>query len=101
MISLQKKKESLQKLFASMKADPDFRKTKLKVWGERKTFSNVMKHTAGETGLAAVQVWESLVGIITGRFGIQHLSGPVGVTEAVGESIKVGIAPDTAFRKKH
>ncbi|MBQ2686630.1 MAG: site-2 protease family protein [Clostridia bacterium] len=64
-----------------------------KVWGERKTFSNVMKHTVGETGLAAVQVWESLVGIITGRFGIQHLSGPVGVTEAVGESIKVGIAP--------
>ncbi len=35
MTSLQKKKQSLQKLFATMKADPDFRKTKLKVWGER------------------------------------------------------------------
>lgn len=35
MMSLQKKKESLEKLFATMKADPDFRKTKLKVWSER------------------------------------------------------------------
>ena len=50
-----------------------------------------LRQRFAETGLAATQVWESLWGLLTGRFGIQHLSGPVGVTEAVGQSIKVGI----------
>lgn len=61
------------------------------VYREDKTVSSVLRHTLAETGLAATQVWESLLGLLTGRFGIQHLSGPVGVTEAVGQSIKVGI----------
>ena len=32
-------------------------------------------------------VWDSLIGLISGRFGIQTLSGPVGVTAAVTEVI--------------
>ncbi len=32
-------------------------------------------------------VWDSLVGLITGRFGVQTLSGPVGITAAVAQTI--------------
>ena len=33
-------------------------------------------------------VWDSLLGLITGRFGMQTLSGPVGITAAVAETIE-------------
>ncbi|MBQ7337661.1 MAG: site-2 protease family protein [Clostridia bacterium] len=33
-------------------------------------------------------VWDSLLGLITGRFGVQTLSGPVGITAAVAETIE-------------
>ena len=33
-------------------------------------------------------VWDSLCGLVTGRFGMQALSGPVGITAAVAETIE-------------
>lgn len=33
-------------------------------------------------------VWDSLLGLITGRFGVQTLSGPVGITAAVAQTIQ-------------
>ncbi len=35
-------------------------------------------------------VWWSLVDLITGKFGISQVSGPVGVTAALGEAVKSG-----------
>ncbi len=32
-------------------------------------------------------VWDSLIGLITGKYGVQALSGPVGITAAVTETI--------------
>ena len=33
-------------------------------------------------------VWDSVIGLITGRFGMQAISGPVGITAAVAETIE-------------
>ena len=36
-------------------------------------------------------VWESLVDLVTGRYGIQAVSGPVGVTEALVDAARRGV----------
>lgn len=50
----------------------------------RKTFGSYLR----QTGLTAVSyarmVWLSLVDLVCGRFGISAMSGPVGVTAAIG-----------------
>lgn len=33
-------------------------------------------------------VWESLTGLLTGKYGMSDLSGPVGVTSAIGDAAK-------------
>jgi len=38
----------------------------------------------------AKQVWGSLVDLITGRYAVNQLSGPVGVVSAIGEASKLG-----------
>ena len=38
------------------------------------------------------QVWGSLVDLITGRFTLAQLSGPVGVTSVIGEAASSGYA---------
>lgn len=37
------------------------------------------------------QVWVSLIDLLTGRFGFNQLSGPVGVAAAIGEASTMGI----------
>lgn len=70
----------------------NFGTTDFKVYREKKTFFSVVKHAFSESVLAGKQVWESLVGLITGRFSIKHLSGPVGVANTVSDSVKLGAA---------
>jgi len=38
----------------------------------------------------AKQVWGSLIDLITGRYAVNQLSGPVGVVSAIGEASKLG-----------
>ena len=35
-------------------------------------------------------IWESFIDLITGRYGIDAVSGPVGVTEAISETAQSG-----------
>lgn len=65
---------------------PDF-----KVFVVEKNFKNVLVHSVGYSRLAARQVWESLVDLVSGRYGINEMSGPVGTTEVIGEAAKQGI----------
>lgn len=37
-------------------------------------------------------IWESLYDLLTGRYGMEAVSGPVGVTEALGEAAQSGIS---------
>ncbi len=65
---------------------PDF-----KVFAARKNFKNVFYQSLGHSGLAIRQVWESLLDLVSGKYGINELSGPVGTTEVIGDAAKQGI----------
>lgn len=57
----------------------------------KKTFANVMDQTFCYTRLAVRQVLDGLLDLITGRFGIQQMSGPVGVTQQIGQAVSLGL----------
>ncbi len=63
-----------------------------KVYGREKTVGGVLRQAFFYTGTVAKLVWTSLVDIVTGRFGINQLSGPVGVASAVGEASSMGLS---------
>ncbi len=57
----------------------------------QKTFGNVMMQTFCYARLAIRQVWDGLTDLITGRFGVEQMSGPVGVTQQIGQAASVGV----------
>ncbi len=63
---------------------------KLDFWllGEEKTFLNIIEHTFTTTLSYCRIVWFSLIDLISGRYGISAMSGPVGITAVVGEAAK-------------
>lgn len=61
------------------------------VYGIRKTLPNYLLQT-GNTALSyAAVVWRSLVDLITGKFGLNTVSGPVGITVGIGAVAKTGL----------
>ncbi len=47
-----------------------------------------------EKGILMIRMcWESLYDLITGRYGFEAVSGPVGISGAIGEAANNGIAP--------
>ena len=61
-----------------------------RVYGVKKSFGSVMKHSFYKTILMVRMCWESLYDLITGRYTIAAVSGPVGISEAIGEAAKAG-----------
>lgn len=61
-----------------------------KVYGQRKNIGNVLKATVLESISIGRVVWRSLFDLVTGNVPVSELSGPIGVTSAVGESILQG-----------
>ena len=59
-----------------------------KVKAEDKSFVNVVKQTATRSVSTVKMVYDSLIGMLTGRFGIDAVSGPVGVAQTVGDAAK-------------
>ena len=59
-----------------------------KVEAESKSFLNVVKQTATRSVSTVKMVYDSLIGMVTGRFGIDAVSGPVGVAQTVGDAAK-------------
>jgi regulator of sigma E protease len=58
---------------------------------EKKTFTSFISQSFKRTVSYAKIVWFSLVDLITGKYGISAVSGPVGVTAAIGSVAKQGI----------
>ena len=59
-----------------------------KVMREEKSFLNVIKQTATRSISTVKMVYDSLLGMLTGRFGLDAVSGPVGVAQTVGDAAK-------------
>ncbi len=55
-----------------------------------KDFGVILSHTFWRTYSTAKMVWDSLADLITGRFGLDAVSGPIGMTELVGSAVSVG-----------
>ena len=62
-----------------------------RVYAEEKTVGTLIKHAVFRSTSTIKMIWESLIDLVTGRYGIDSISGPVGVTEALGEAAKSGV----------
>ena len=60
------------------------------VYGERPTFANLLKHSFYRTTYTVQMIWESLYDLVSGRYGVEAVSGPVGVTQALTEAADTG-----------
>lgn len=67
-----------------------------KVYAVEKTPINVLKYSVYWTMGTVRQVWSSLIDLIRGRYGLNELSGPVGVATVIGEA--VGQAKSSGIR---
>lgn len=62
-----------------------------KVYPVEKTPVNIMKYSAYWTMGTVRQVWVSLLDLISGKYGLNQLAGPVGVTTAIGQATRMGL----------
>lgn len=63
-----------------------------KVFGKKNTFGSLVTQTV-RTGVSYGRVvWFSLVDLISGKYGISAMSGPVGVTATIGAATKQSLA---------
>ena len=63
-----------------------------KVYREDKSFANVLKFSFKKSFLIVRMCWESIYDLITGRYTIQAISGPVGISSAIGSAAAEGFA---------
>lgn len=84
------KKEKLDNVkFASEEIDGiNYLTVDFYVKGRDKTFFGFIGHTFNTAVSNCAVVYRSLVDLITGRYGISAMSGPVGVTAAIGSVAK-------------
>lgn len=61
------------------------------VYGHEKTFTNIIKFTANKTASTARIIWITLTDLIKGKYGINDLSGPIGVVDAIGQASAMGL----------
>lgn len=61
-----------------------------KVFGEERTFATVVKNSFYSCKSTIKMVYDSLFDLIKGRYGVEQISGPVGVTGAITEAAKDG-----------
>ncbi len=55
-----------------------------------RSLGTILSHTFWRTWSTAKMVWDSLADLIKGRFGLDAVSGPIGMTELVGDAIASG-----------
>lgn len=58
------------------------------VKGKEKTFTSFIGHTFDTAVSNCAVIYRSLIDLVTGRYGISAVSGPVGVTVAIGDIAK-------------
>ena len=56
-------------------------------------FVTVLKHTWFRSLSTVKMVYDSLFGLFSGRYGVEAVSGPVGITKVVGQAAEYGFIP--------
>ena len=63
------------------------------VYPAEKTFGSLLYNGFYYTGAIARLVWVSLLELLSGKFSVNQLSGPVGVTAVIGQATSMGLRP--------
>ena len=63
-----------------------------KIYRTEKTFGSVLTYSFSKSILIVRMCWESLFDLITGRYTLAAVSGPVGISEAIGDAAKNGFS---------
>ena len=61
-----------------------------KVRAVKKNFGNVLRFSFAKSTLIIRMCWESLYDLITGRYTMAAISGPIGMSDAIGEAASDG-----------
>lgn len=61
-----------------------------KMYAAEQTVGNLLKHTWYRSISTVKMIWESLIDLLIGRVGVEAVSGPVGVTDAMVTAAKSG-----------
>lgn len=61
------------------------------VYPQKKTFASLVSKTFAEAGSLVRMVWASLSGLVTGRFGLNDVAGPVGAAQAITQAASQGL----------
>ena len=56
----------------------------------KKNFGTVMRYSVRKAALIVRMCWESIYDLITGRYTFAAVSGPVGISSAIGSAAKAG-----------
>ncbi len=62
-----------------------------KVYGTQKTFFGVIRESWYMTMSVVRSVWTSLIDLVTGKYSMSQLSGPVGTATAIGQASSLGL----------
>lgn len=63
-----------------------------RVFREEKSFGNMMEHSFKKSWLTVRMCWESIYDLLSGRYTFEAVSGPVGISSAIGDAAKTGVA---------
>ncbi|MBP3301315.1 MAG: site-2 protease family protein [Clostridia bacterium] len=61
-----------------------------KVFREEKTFGTVVENVISDTGSYLTVMYRSLRDMLTGRVSLKYVSGPIGISEAIGQAAAYG-----------
>ena len=62
-----------------------------RVYGEEKTFLSVIEHTFFRSVSTVKMIFDQLIDLLRGRYGLNAVSGPIGITQEVANAAEMGI----------
>ena len=62
------------------------------IYETEKSFGTVLSYSFSKSVLIVRMCWESIIDLITGRYSLAAVSGPVGISSALGEAASKGTA---------
>ena len=63
------------------------------IYATEKNFGSVLEYSMRKGVLMMRMCWESVYDLIVGRYTLEAVSGPIGISSAIGEAASVGIEP--------
>ena len=63
------------------------------VYTTEKNLGTVISYSWSKSVLIVRMCWESIIDLITGRYSLAAVSGPVGISSAIGDAASAGTAP--------